>query len=762
MIWAIALFIFNLTPADSQQPEIPPELIQAAHNAAQTRVAAGTDAGRTITISAQDITMIDERAFGMAVLRAGDTHEEPWLMLFLAQFEVSGWRVAYENTVDFAAMLETAPADLMTAEARAQLRQNASGRTSAGDGSSLLSLPYEQGQTWTLTGGPHSCCGSDSTDQGALDLADGLTNGYVRAAREGVVFRSDNCPNFVRVDHSDGWQTGYYHIINEAVSNGQSVARGQFLALQGTGTGCGGFASGPHVHFSLRLNGVIQSFDNRDLGGWTVMAGASQYEGCMRRIRDGLTQCQWGPIYNDGAIGSGIGTPLAPLGTDVVTNGNFSGGFVGWGTAFDTSYAIQNGALNWVGLSGSVAGAVQQVVNYTAPQGSVVQLDFQLGNNSSVEKRVRAHVQHYKDGEGIWDSGVLVCEFTIKPGTALQSYSMRRRINETWTEMRIWIEGYPADGKLAILTDNVQLRRVDEPGVNTTECINPNVPGPITRISPQNSETITTFTSGYNFQWQPREDTVWYHVFISGANGYKLNKWVKGVDVCDVSACTLPYPPLLNNSTYTWWMAGWNPDGLGKYNDSVFIVDVPAPGAVARSAPTDPYTYDPLTWASDIWTTWYYLRFERDGTPLIDEWVKAGDTCNPVTCSVERPLLKNGSYQWTMKAWGPGGFGPEDNIQFTVAEPPPAAVIMLSPSGAVPAGNITLTWEHEPHSLWYRIVIVIPSAANFDQWYSREQAACDTTCSVTVSLPAGDLAWWMAGWGPGGMGTWGSHSLTVQ
>ena len=56
----------------------------------------------------------------------------------------------------------------------------------------------------------------------------------------------------VEIDHGDGWKTLYAHCSMLYVSAGQSVARGNCVAL----VGATGLATGPHLHFELQRDGV--------------------------------------------------------------------------------------------------------------------------------------------------------------------------------------------------------------------------------------------------------------------------------------------------------------------------------------------------------------------------------------------------------------------------------------------------------------------------------------------------------------------------
>ena len=85
---------------------------------------------------------------------------------------------------------------------------------------------------------------------------DGDFGSPIYASDSGVVVYSGwsdrGYGNLIVIDHDDGWQTFYAHLMDGTlIPCGSNVQKGQLIASMGST----GNSSGPHLHFELRLNG---------------------------------------------------------------------------------------------------------------------------------------------------------------------------------------------------------------------------------------------------------------------------------------------------------------------------------------------------------------------------------------------------------------------------------------------------------------------------------------------------------------------------
>ena len=175
----------------------------------------------------------------------------------------------------------------------------------------LLQLPYLQGLSWKF-GGVHDNnggggIGSPFNDASALDFYPGVlswgadtSNMWVVASASGTPTKVSAC--YFKILHSDGWETTYYHLENIQSFSGSINQNDKIGVIANTlaeATCTGGGASGPHVHFTLRHNGVLVAINGTPLSGWYVHSGRWNYDtdpNYMWLERAGLKKYPYGDL----------------------------------------------------------------------------------------------------------------------------------------------------------------------------------------------------------------------------------------------------------------------------------------------------------------------------------------------------------------------------------------------------------------------------------------------------------------------------------
>ena len=96
-----------------------------------------------------------------------------------------------------------------------------------------------------------------STNHGAIDIAVRYTPVYAPAAGRVIIARYlSGYGNYVMIDHGDGYYTGFGHLSSFNVSAGQTVSRGQQIAVSGNT----GISTGPHLHYEVYIGGTANSY----------------------------------------------------------------------------------------------------------------------------------------------------------------------------------------------------------------------------------------------------------------------------------------------------------------------------------------------------------------------------------------------------------------------------------------------------------------------------------------------------------------------
>ncbi len=174
-----------------------------------------------------------------------------------------------------------------------------------------LRLPWEGGETWYLTGGPHEGWGIGSA-WAAVDFVPGErmlgctpSASWATAAAAGKVVRSENGVVIVDLDgdgfEQSGWTLLYLHVYaDERVPAGAFVQQGERI---GRPSCEGGVAEATHLHFARRYNGEWIPAGSgplpMTLSGWTAQKDVMPYDGTMVKGEQTRTACEcWEDDYN--------------------------------------------------------------------------------------------------------------------------------------------------------------------------------------------------------------------------------------------------------------------------------------------------------------------------------------------------------------------------------------------------------------------------------------------------------------------------------
>jgi murein DD-endopeptidase MepM/ murein hydrolase activator NlpD len=165
-----------------------------------------------------------------------------------------------------------------------------------------MQLPFESGESWSFTGGPHGGYGSGSA-WAAIDFAPPgevlgcvQSEAWVAAVADGLVLRVGNGAVLQDLDNDGleqtGWTVLYMHVeARDRVREGTFLQAGEPI---GHPSCEGGVSSGTHLHLARRYNGEWIPADQDlpfVLDGWTTEGLGREYDGYL--TKDGKTIEAW-------------------------------------------------------------------------------------------------------------------------------------------------------------------------------------------------------------------------------------------------------------------------------------------------------------------------------------------------------------------------------------------------------------------------------------------------------------------------------------
>ena len=174
-----------------------------------------------------------------------------------------------------------------------------------------LPLPFQQGQGWTYTGGPHTGWGTGEPFAGIDFAPPSQSSGcfaadsesYAIAVADGMVVRSELGTVVLDLDgdgnERTGWTIFYLHLGTEGRAPlGLQVKRGDPV---GRPSCEGGRTTGTHVHIARKYNGEWIPADGPlafNLDGWIAHNGSEPYLGTLTKGGLIVTACDCSDIYS--------------------------------------------------------------------------------------------------------------------------------------------------------------------------------------------------------------------------------------------------------------------------------------------------------------------------------------------------------------------------------------------------------------------------------------------------------------------------------
>lgn len=181
-----------------------------------------------------------------------------------------------------------------------------------------LPLPFQDGQVWSYTGGPHTGWGTGApftavdfappSDKSGCFVAEDKY--YVTAVADGIIVRSELGTVVLDLDgdgnERTGWVVYYLHLATAGRAPlGLEVKRGDPVGYPSCE---GGRVTGTHVHIARKYNGewiIADSPIPFVMDGWTTHNGAEAYKGTLTKGSLIVTACECGDAYTQVKAGMG-------------------------------------------------------------------------------------------------------------------------------------------------------------------------------------------------------------------------------------------------------------------------------------------------------------------------------------------------------------------------------------------------------------------------------------------------------------------------
>ncbi len=750
-----------------------------------------------------------------ATLANSDTHLSPGNMIALFYVETSsGWRAALDTDPAVQVLLGAVPLsqfeqsirDVIFPVTGEVLRRQE--RTDQRQQYENYKLPWPGGLPWartrTGTGWHGETWGGRFPTNNSLDFdIINEPNSDIVAAAPGVVTHiclvAGQRQAGVIIQTSGTTESlGYLHLdsrtIPAGVIIGATIRQGDLLGrmVEGTVNEACGYSIGTHVHIFLPTRPFVM--DGYTFSDTNTQGGVQLYSSQAR-----------------------VATlPPAPENRDLVRNGNFSGSLDNWSTRLNADARIASDGDSYLLLWGQsgLAGAIEQLLNANIPKDAVMEMSLELGNQTSVTKRIRVHLHHY-DERAIWDDA-LICDFLLPGGSPLQNYVVRRKLATTWENTKVYIEVWPADNLPGVMIDRVQVRRYDTLPVQGTECHGPDeasawdftgsngqqgwTVNDITKPNQHADGMIYTLAGDSPAVLSPALENVnadnLRYVYLETASsevdcvsirfqrpgersfntGQQVQTALNTGNSAQVVAVDMrasaQWAGLITRLTLNFGCDSNRAGGLTlsrvRFSNVPPELRVDAPvGQVILTAGNP--TYEWPIWAQAYAYTLYIAPQNDPANYAFFGTVNADDVCQLDTCSfdpttiTDQSWLANGRYVTYLQALDSNGAtGWAGPFSFEVSAPRSVRPVLNSVTGTALTSRPMFNWSLDDAGLvsWLRVYVAPEDdlgKAVIDSWYKRTMLCAEgESCRLPsdADMPNGRYNLYVQGWGAGGLTDW--------
>lgn len=216
------------------------------------------------------------------------------------------------------------------------------------------------------------------------------------------------------------------------------------------------YAGNPESGTKLGCNDDVQPGTNLTSAlQVTVVAGTTYYVGVAA----------WGssPLTTDGHLNLSV-TGTSPPPTNLIVNGDFTGGYTGWLGYHWNPIAINGGVMEFSLPQGQPYGVLWQQINRGLASGTPLELSFDLQNTSSAPRTLQVYLRDQDWGTA------RQCNFTLPANMPMRRFTMQALTGSNWGSILAqwwWMNG---DGGPVVRIDNIDLRQPSPVNFTGTTC----------------------------------------------------------------------------------------------------------------------------------------------------------------------------------------------------------------------------------------------------------------------------------------------------